>query len=106
VRCGRIPRSRSFLVPVEAMAGVALLESAALEPGRSAQTLGLLFAITGGMEQQRRRRWQIKDTIVSPWQDLPGLYTPLEIDGMRRLGCFVEAKPVDVAQRRVPERAH
>jgi hypothetical protein len=56
------------------------------------------------MERQRRRRWQIKDTIVSPWQDLPGWYTPLEIDGMCRLGCFVEAKPVEGEERRVTER--
>ena len=52
------------------------------------------------MENPRRRRWQVKDTIVSPWQDLPGLYTPLEIDGMRRLGCFEDAKPVECPEPR------
>jgi hypothetical protein len=47
------------------------------------------------MEKQQRRRWQVKDTVLSPWQDLPGRYTAAEISGMRRQGCFAEATPVD-----------
>jgi len=47
------------------------------------------------MEKQQRRRWQVKDTVFSPWQDLPGRYTVTEISGMRRQGCFVAATPVD-----------
>lgn len=44
------------------------------------------------MNEQHRTRWQIKDAISSPWENLPGMYTPGEIDGMRRQGCFVEAR--------------
>jgi len=44
------------------------------------------------MNEQRRSRWQIKDTVSSPWENLPGAYTPGEIDGMRRQGCFVAAR--------------
>jgi len=47
------------------------------------------------MEQQPRRRWQVKDTVFSPWQDLPGRYTAAEISGMRRQGCFAAATPVE-----------
>jgi hypothetical protein len=49
------------------------------------------------MDNQQRRRWQVKDTVLSPWQDLPGLYTAAEISGMRRQGCFAAAKLADVA---------
>jgi hypothetical protein len=52
------------------------------------------------MEKQQRRRWQVKDTVFSPWQDLPGLYTAAEISGMRRQGCFTAATPVDDADQR------
>ena len=45
------------------------------------------------MNEQRRSRWQIKDTVSSPWENLPGVYTAGEIDGMRRQGCFVAARP-------------
>jgi hypothetical protein len=44
------------------------------------------------MNEQRRSRWQIKDTVSSPWENLPGVYTPGEIDGMRRQGCFIAAR--------------
>jgi hypothetical protein len=44
------------------------------------------------MNEHRRSRWQIKDTVNSSWENLPGVYTPGEIDGMRRQGCFVEAR--------------
>ncbi|HTS52848.1 MAG TPA: hypothetical protein VMH26_06205 [Burkholderiales bacterium] len=47
------------------------------------------------MVDQHRRRWQVKDTVLSHWQDLPGLYTAAEIDGMQRQGCFAAAKPAD-----------
>ena len=51
------------------------------------------------MDNQQRRRWQVKDTIFSPWQDLPGRYTVTEISGMRRQGCFAAAMPNDEADR-------
>ena len=56
------------------------------------------------MNNQHRRRWQIKDTVLSHWQDLPGLYTAAEIDGMRRQGCFAAAKPADGAERSVEDK--
>ena len=51
------------------------------------------------MDKQQRRRWQVKDTVLSPWQDLPGRYTAAEISGMRRQGCFAAATPEDVGWR-------
>jgi hypothetical protein len=51
------------------------------------------------MDNQQRRRWQVKDTIFSPWQDLPGRYTVTEISGMRRQGCFAAAMPNDEADQ-------
>lgn len=52
------------------------------------------------MDKQQRRRWQVKDTVLSPWQDLPGLYTAAEISGMQRQGCFAAATPADDADYR------
>jgi hypothetical protein len=52
------------------------------------------------MEKQQRRRWQVKDTVFSPWQDLPGRYTAAEISGMHRQGCFAAATPVDDEHQR------
>jgi hypothetical protein len=46
-----------------------------------------------GMENQRRR-WQVKDFIVSPWHELPGEYTAAEIFQLRRAGRFLLASPV------------
>ena len=42
----------------------------------------------------RRRRWQVKDFIISPWRVLPGVYTPTEIFQLRRAGRFLMATPV------------
>ena len=47
------------------------------------------------MDTLRRHRWRVKDTICSPWQELPGLYTAFEIWGMRRRGYFSAAMPVE-----------
>ena len=52
------------------------------------------------MNKQQRLRWQVKDTVLSPWQDLPGLYTAAEISGMRRQGCFAAATPAADADHR------
>jgi hypothetical protein len=52
------------------------------------------------MDKQLRRRWRVKDTVLSPWQDLPGLYTAAEISGMQRQGCFAAATPADAADYR------
>ena len=50
------------------------------------------------MDTLRRHRWRIKDTICSPWHELPGLYTAFEIWGMRRRGRFTAALPMDEAE--------
>ena len=42
----------------------------------------------------QRLRWQVKDFIVSPWRELPGVYTPTEIFQLRRAGRFLLAAPV------------
>ena len=47
------------------------------------------------MDTLRRHRWRVKDTICSPWQELPGLYTAFEIWGMRRRGYFSAATPIE-----------
>jgi len=49
------------------------------------------------MDNQQRRRWRVKDTVLSPWQDLPGLYSAAQISAMQRQGCFAAAAPVDDA---------
>src|SRR5262245_17139168 len=53
------------------------------------------------MDKQQRRRWRVKDTVLSPWQDLPGLYTAAEMSAMQRQGCFEEAAPADAVEYRV-----
>jgi len=50
------------------------------------------------MNEHQRSHWQIKDTASSSWEDLPGVYTPGEIDGMRRQGCFVAARPAQAIE--------
>jgi hypothetical protein len=50
------------------------------------------------MDTTRRHRWRVKDTISSPWQELPGLYTAFEIWGMRRRGRFTSAMPIEDAE--------
>jgi hypothetical protein len=55
------------------------------------------------MDKQQRRRWRVKDTVLSPWQDLPGLYTAAEISGMQRQGCFAAATAADEADYRVQD---
>jgi len=47
------------------------------------------------MDTLRRHRWRVRDTICSPWQELPGLYTAFEIWSMRRRGCFSAAVPIE-----------
>lgn len=42
----------------------------------------------------QRHRWQVKDFIVSPWRELPGVYTPTEIFQLRRAGRFIAAVQV------------
>ena len=37
----------------------------------------------------------MKDTIYSPWRDLPGAYTTAEIWQMRMEGLFAVAMPTD-----------
>jgi hypothetical protein len=44
--------------------------------------------------ENHRRRWQVKDFIVSPWRELPGAYTATEIFQLRRAGRFWLASPV------------
>jgi len=47
------------------------------------------------MDTLRRHRWRVKDTICSPWQELPGTYTAFEIWRMRRQGRFSAATPIE-----------
>jgi hypothetical protein len=42
-----------------------------------------------------KRRWRVKDTADSPWRDLPGEYTTVEILRMRIEGFFAAAIPAD-----------
>jgi hypothetical protein len=55
------------------------------------------------MENNQLRRWRVKDTVLSPWQDLPGRYTAAQISGMHRQGCFAAAMPVDDAGHRLQD---
>jgi len=55
------------------------------------------------MDKQQRRRWRVKDTVFSLWQDLPGLYTVAEIAGMQRQGCFAAATPSDGADYQIQD---
>jgi hypothetical protein len=45
--------------------------------------------------EQKRRRWRVKDTSYSPWRDLPGIYTTAEMWNMRMEGFFAAAIPAD-----------
>jgi hypothetical protein len=42
-----------------------------------------------------KRLWRVKDTIFSPWRDLPGIHTSTEIWQMRNEGRFVDATSAD-----------
>jgi hypothetical protein len=46
------------------------------------------------MDDQNRRRWEVKDTILSDWRELLGEFTAQEIWEMRRKGDFWVALPV------------
>ena len=43
------------------------------------------------MDNQNRRRWEVKDTAMSGWRTLPGEFTPREIWEMRQRGDFCVA---------------
>jgi hypothetical protein len=43
----------------------------------------------------RPRRWRIKDTMLSPWRELSGLHTRLDIWQMRLEGCFAVAEALE-----------
>lgn len=51
------------------------------------------------MEHEPRRRWQVKTTVFSDWQELTGKHTAREVWAMRRKGKFAVAIPVDNVQR-------
>lgn len=42
-----------------------------------------------------KRRWRVKDTIYSPWRDLPGTHTGAEIWEMLNRSRFSDAMPAD-----------
>jgi hypothetical protein len=45
-------------------------------------------------DQQQRRQWKIRDTMFSPWRELPGHHTATEIWERRSRGEFKVAVPV------------
>jgi hypothetical protein len=50
-------------------------------------------------DQQQPRRWRVRDTLFSPWRELPGRYTATEIWERRARGEFKVAVPVVEASR-------
>jgi hypothetical protein len=46
-------------------------------------------------DYEEKRRWRVKDTIYSPWRDLPGTHAGVEIWAMLNSGRFWDAMPVD-----------
>ena len=46
------------------------------------------------MDDQNRRRWEVKDDVLSDWRELPGEFTAKEIWEMRQKGDFWVALPV------------
>jgi len=45
------------------------------------------------MDHEQRRRWQVKATVLSDWQALPGEHSATEVWVMRRQGHFAVAIP-------------
>ena len=43
----------------------------------------------------RLRRWRIKDTMLSPWRELPGLHSRVDIWQMRLEGRFAAAEALE-----------
>jgi hypothetical protein len=46
------------------------------------------------MDDQNRRRWEVKDEVLSDWRELPGEFTAKEIWEMRQKGDFWVALPM------------
>ena len=58
---------------------------------------GFDFALPGlapMSEQQQPHRWKVRDTLFSPWRELPGRYTATEIGERRSRGEFKVAVPI------------
>lgn len=49
-------------------------------------------------DESEKRRWRVKDSIYSPWRDLPGTYTGAEIWAMLNRGRFSDATLADETQ--------
>ena len=49
-------------------------------------------------DKKETRHWRLKDTIYSPWRDLPGTHTGAEIWAMLNRGRFSDAMPADEPQ--------
>jgi hypothetical protein len=47
------------------------------------------------MGSAQRRRWKVRDSIFSPWRELPGEFTAAEIWEKHKKGEFSVAIPVD-----------
>jgi len=45
-------------------------------------------------DQQQPRQWKVRDTLFSPWRELPGRYTATEIWERRSRGEFKVAVPI------------
>jgi hypothetical protein len=50
------------------------------------------------MDSYRKRRWITRETLFSPWRELPGLYTAQEVWAMRQKGRFTVAIPMEGIQ--------
>jgi hypothetical protein len=53
-----------------------------------------MLASQTGMDNEQRRRWNVKDTLFAEWRELPGEFTAQEIWEMRVKGDFWIAIPL------------
>ena len=45
--------------------------------------------------EEKKRRWRVKDNMFSPWRDLPVTYTGAEITEMLNKRIFSDVMPAD-----------
>jgi hypothetical protein len=45
--------------------------------------------------EEKKRRWRVKDNMFSPWRDLTVTYTGAEISEMLSKGRFSDVMPAD-----------
>ena len=54
------------------------------------------------MDKSDLRRWKVRDTLFSPWRELPGRYTAAEICGRRANSEFKVAVPIEECEHGTP----